>query len=97
MTLQPEQFLNDQIIDFWLSYVYRHLLNEGDRQRTYLFSTFFYNRLTTIPRIKTSSEYDKSLSAAEKRHRRVKKWTKNVDLFSKDFIIVPINDRYAAD
>jgi Ulp1 family protease len=30
----------------------------------------------------------------EKRHARVKKWTKHVDLFEKDFIIVPINERY---
>ena len=32
-------------------------------------------------------------SPAEKRHSRVKSWTKNVDLFSKDFIIVPINEQ----
>lgn len=36
-------------------------------------------------------ESDASLSAAEKRHCRVKNWTKRINLFEKDFIIVPIN------
>ena len=30
-------------------------------------------------------------SAAEKRHLRVKNWTRNINIFEKDFIIVPIN------
>ena len=30
---------------------------------------------------------------AQRRHLRVKTWTRHVDLFSKDFIIVPINER----
>lgn len=35
---------------------------------------------------------DPTLSAAQKRHARVKTWTKNVNLFEKDFVIVPINE-----
>ncbi|CAG7838183.1 unnamed protein product [Allacma fusca] len=94
LTLRPEQFLNDQILDFWLLYVHNKMLSVVDRDRTFVFSTFFYNRLTTKPRLKSCPawENDKSIPAAEKRHRRVKKWTKNVDIFSKDFIIVPINE-----
>lgn len=38
------------------------------------------------------SEADSSLTPAQKRHARVKNWTKNVNLFEKDFIIVPINE-----
>ena len=37
-------------------------------------------------------EDNKDLSAAEKRHARVKRWTKSVNIFDKDFIIVPINE-----
>ena len=94
LTLQPEQLLNDQIVDFWLSFVHNHLLSESDRQRTHVFSKFFYDRLTTKPRRGPLIEYDEALSAEEIRHRRVQKWTKNVDLFAKDFIIVPICDKY---
>ena len=35
-------------------------------------------------------ELDKELSAEERRYRRVERWTKNVDLFSKDMVIFPI-------
>lgn len=38
------------------------------------------------------SETDASLTPAQKRHARVKTWTKHVNLFDKDFIIVPINE-----
>jgi len=27
-------------------------------------------------------------------HSQVRTWTKNVDIFEKDFVIVPINERY---
>lgn len=38
------------------------------------------------------TELDPALTAAQKRHARVKTWTKNVNLFEKEFIIVPINE-----
>ena len=36
------------------------------------------------------------ISLQQRRHSQVKRWTKHVDLFSKDFIIIPINEEYAA-
>ena len=33
-----------------------------------------------------------NLSAAEKRYDRVRRWTKKVNIFEKDFVIVPINE-----
>lgn len=39
-----------------------------------------------------SKEQDPNLTPAEKRHARVSKWTKNVNLFDKDYIIIPINE-----
>lgn len=35
---------------------------------------------------------DPALTPAQKRHARVKNWTKNVNLFEKDFIVIPINE-----
>ena len=32
-------------------------------------------------------------SPAHRRHSRVKSWTKNVDIFSKDFVVFPINEK----
>ena len=44
--LNEGEFLNDNIIDFYLQYVYYEKLSEEDRKRTYLFNSFFYTRLT---------------------------------------------------
>lgn len=48
MCLAQDQFLNDVIIDFYLKYLVIHL--PADKQnKVHVFSTFFYNRLTTKP------------------------------------------------
>ncbi|RZF40329.1 hypothetical protein LSTR_LSTR006938 [Laodelphax striatellus] len=95
--LGEDQFLNDVIIDFYLKYLHQHYLSEKDQSRTHILSTFFYKRLTTKPTSSRRSlhnpvENDPKASAAEKRHSRVKSWTKHVDIFNKDFIIIPINE-----
>lgn len=73
-------------------------LGEVDQARTHVFSSFFYKRLTTRPPKATRRSYhpiedDPNITPAVKRHSRVKSWTKAVDLFSKDFIIIPINEQ----
>jgi len=94
--LDCEQFLNDVIIDFYLKYVVEKTLSPEDRARTHVFSSFFYKRLTTKPPPKRKSmnpvENDPTASPAVKRHSRVKSWTKNVNIFNKDFIVIPINE-----
>ena len=53
-------------------------------------------RLTTRPpRSKTKLHPVKdnvNLSLAEERYERVRRWTKNVNIFEKEFVIVPINE-----
>ena len=53
-------------------------------------------RLTTRPpRSKNKLhpvEDNVNLSLAEKRYERVRRWTKEVNIFEKDFVIVPINE-----
>ena len=96
--LEAEQFLNDRIIDFYLKYIQTELFGTVDQwsKRTHIFTTYFYKRLTTRPpNSKTKAhpiEDNPNLSAAEKRYERVKNWTKKVNIFDKDFIIVPINE-----
>ncbi|KAF2356454.1 Ulp1 protease family C-terminal catalytic domain [Trinorchestia longiramus] len=93
--LEEESFLNDVILDFYLKWLLQSRLSEEQRNKVHLFSTFFYKRLTCKPkkmRRHHPIEDDPKLSAAEKRHARVKSWTKSVDIFDKDFIIIPINE-----
>lgn len=94
--LGDQQFLNDQMLDFWMRHIVEQLPPE-DQARTYIFNTFFYKRLTTKPNNKrkkslTPWEFDTNLTPAQKRHRRVKSWTKKVDIFEKDFLFIPINE-----
>jgi len=93
MCLNPEQFLNDSILDSWMRYLEHEVLSPVDRSRTYMLSTFFYKCLTTTKKKRQGASEDENLSRAEKRHARVKRWTKKVDIFSKDFIFVPINEK----
>lgn len=88
--LAVDQYLNDVIIDFYLKYVLTEMLTEEQQAKTHIFSTFFYKRLTTM---NAKGKKDNKLSAAQKRHERVKNWTKAVNLFEKDFIIIPINEQ----
>uniref|UniRef100_F7A2J2 Sentrin-specific protease 6-like n=1 Tax=Ciona intestinalis TaxID=7719 RepID=F7A2J2_CIOIN len=91
--LNSGEFLNDVIIDFYLKYIMRELLSEEDRGRSHAFSCFFYKQLTQIPSVRNKPQVeDKVLTPSQKRHRKVQKWTRSVDIFEKDFIFFPINE-----
>jgi len=93
-TLQHDTFLNDIIIDFYLNHLSHNVLSPELRDSVHIFSTMFYKRLLQAPKknAKKVADYesDPALSAAEKRHSRVAGWTKNIDLFSKDMVVIPI-------
>lgn len=92
MCLATDQYLNDIIIDFYLKWIHNNVIPEPQKERTHIFSTFFYKRLTTMTR-HTNHDKDVKQTAAQKRHARVQNWTKNVNIFEKDFIIIPINEQ----
>lgn len=87
--LAVDEFLNDVIIDFYLEYLRCEILTPEQKDKTHIFSTFFYKVLSDRPPRGTIGTT--MLSSAQKRHARVRKWTKDVNIFEKDFIIVPIN------
>ena len=53
------------------------------------FLRYFYKRLTD--KSLALGEERRGLTSDQRRHARVSKWTKDVDLFQKDFIFVPVN------
>jgi sentrin-specific protease 7 len=91
-TLEYGTFLNDIIIDFYLTYLFENVLLKEDSTKVYVFSTMFYKKLTVTPTKAEANSFEKdpSLSTGQKQHMRVKGWTKKFDLFEKDMIIVPI-------
>ncbi|XP_055316050.1 sentrin-specific protease 6-like isoform X2 [Sitodiplosis mosellana] len=86
--LAVDEFLNDVIINFYLQYIAREVLTPEQEAKTHIFNTFFYEALSARP---TSDSTSNFRNRAHRRHERVEKWTKNVNLFEKDFVIVPIN------
>ncbi|KAI1802294.1 cysteine proteinase [Daldinia bambusicola] len=81
--LDEGQFLNDNLIIFYLRYL-QHTL-EAQRpdlaERIYFQNTYFYEKLKSTRSTTQGINYDS-----------VKAWTSKVDLFTKDYIIVPINE-----
>jgi sentrin-specific protease 7 len=86
--LQEKKWLNDTIIDFCLQKL-KMSLKEADR--IHIFSTQFFTSLTSKL---TENEVNSGKSQAQIRYERVKNWTKNVNLFEKDFVVVPINENH---
>uniref|UniRef100_A0A671KZX0 Sentrin-specific protease 6-like n=1 Tax=Sinocyclocheilus anshuiensis TaxID=1608454 RepID=A0A671KZX0_9TELE len=87
--LEEGEFLNDVIIDFYLRYLVCEQQEKEDASKCHVFSSFFFKRLTQKDHRRLPGTTD--LSIQERRHSRVKTWTRSVDLFEKEFIFVPIN------
>ncbi|XP_026556614.1 sentrin-specific protease 7 isoform X2 [Pseudonaja textilis] len=87
--LEYGEFLNDVIIDFYLKYLQLEKAPKELADRSHIFSSFFYKCLT---RTEKNSEENPKLSIAQRRHRRVKRWTRYINIFNKDYIFVPVNE-----
>ncbi|KAE8603154.1 hypothetical protein XENTR_v10014238 [Xenopus tropicalis] len=87
--LNEGEFLNDVIIDFYLKYLVLEKLRK-DADRIHIFSSFFYKRLNQ--RERRNLQDTANLTLQQRRHGRVKTWTRHVDIFQKDFIFVPLNE-----
>ncbi|KAL7292178.1 hypothetical protein TKK_0014133 [Trichogramma kaykai] len=83
--LDDGAYLNDVMIDFYLKYFVDKLLSAENRRRTHVFSSFFYQNIAPSP------NENPGLANSKGRHTKVSKWTKHVNIFEKDFIIIPIN------
>uniref|UniRef100_A0A7S2ZEF4 Ubiquitin-like protease family profile domain-containing protein n=1 Tax=Rhodosorus marinus TaxID=101924 RepID=A0A7S2ZEF4_9RHOD len=74
--LAPEKYLNDSIIDFYIKFIEMFETPPRLRDQCYFFNSFFFNLLFTSPKVI--------------HHKNVKRWTQEVDLFTKKYIFVPI-------
>uniref|UniRef100_A0A4W5QPX0 SUMO specific peptidase 2 n=1 Tax=Hucho hucho TaxID=62062 RepID=A0A4W5QPX0_9TELE len=72
-SLQEGSWLNDEVINFYLSLVMTRSSSVGQGLKVYSFSTFFF------PKLHGGG------------HAAVKRWTKAVDLFQYDIILVPLH------
>lgn len=81
--LDEGEFLNDTMVNFYLKYLKQRAgENRSDvEQCTYVFNTFFYEKLMQKNADGTSG------------FENVKKWTAKIDLFQMKYIVIPINWR----
>ncbi|OJZ82240.1 hypothetical protein ASPFODRAFT_210962 [Aspergillus luchuensis CBS 106.47] len=81
--LRENEFLNDNLIGFYIRFLQDHLerTNSDAAKRVYFFNSFFHDTLMNVPRGKRGINYD-----------GVQKWTRTVDIFSHDYVVVPINE-----
>ena len=94
-----EDFLNDSLIDFFLRKIQDEKGSETKatlENAFYLFNTFFYTRYRQGWENFRKSDYQgQQLTQKTQRTKAaydgVRRWWKGVDLFSKDFLVVPIN------
>ncbi|XP_048855087.1 sentrin-specific protease 7-like isoform X2 [Brienomyrus brachyistius] len=86
--LNSGEFLNDVVIDFYLKYLILEKAPKEMAERSHIFSSFFYKQLT---RRGGAGEGGAGVSPKRRRHHRVRTWTRNVDIFNKDFLFLPVN------
>lgn len=81
--LDEGEYLNDNLISFYLRYLEHDIeQNQPDlTRRIYFQNTFFYEGLTKPVKGKSGINYD-----------GVARWTAKVDIFSYDYIVVPVNE-----
>ncbi|XP_076932766.1 putative ubiquitin-like-specific protease 2B [Bidens hawaiensis] len=82
--LQPEKFLNDTIVDFYIEYLKKIKPAEA---RVHFFNSFFFRKLADF-----DDNQSRSIDFKEA-FQRIRKWTKKVDIFQKDYIFIPVNFR----
>ncbi|XP_076013898.1 sentrin-specific protease 2 isoform X2 [Genypterus blacodes] len=77
-TLQEGSWLNDEVINFYLSLVVERCSSQAGGLKVYSFSTFFFPKL-------------RGGGGQPGGHAAVKRWTKAIDLFLYDLILVPLH------
>ncbi|KAF8744136.1 Cysteine proteinase, partial [Rhizoctonia solani] len=77
--LKPAQWLNDEVINFYGALILARSeeaqKGKGKALDTHYFNTFFFAKLEDMG-------YEKS---------RIGKWTKKIDIFKKDIVLIPVN------
>lgn len=83
--LNDDEYLNDNLISFFVQYLEAYLekTKTDAWRRIYFFNSYFFDTLTRTPKGKKGINYG-----------GVSKWTKNLNLFKRDFVVVPVNENY---
>ena len=90
--LEYGQYLNDNLIEFSL-YKLLDGSTKKTNQRIHLFSTQFFTKLISEPKVKRP--YSSRLTQAQAKHQNVKRWTNNINIFdTKKILLFPVNEEH---
>lgn len=81
--LDDGEFLNDTIIEYHIRYMLHESHKNLPANQVYIFSSFFFSKLGKNVDSSTGINFES-----------IKKWTKNVNIFEKEFVFIPINEKY---
>ena len=83
--LDEAEYFNDTLIEFYLRYLQHQLERQSPAwaKKIYFFNSFFFKNLTHKGKGQRSSNYE-----------LVMNWTRGVDIFTYDYIVVPINESF---
>uniref|UniRef100_A0ACD5Z9L2 Uncharacterized protein n=1 Tax=Avena sativa TaxID=4498 RepID=A0ACD5Z9L2_AVESA len=82
--LLPETFVNDTIIDFYIKFLSTKI-KTTERCRYHFFNSFFFRKLADLDKDQGRAPEGRSAFL------RVRKWTRKIDIFAKDFLFIPVN------
>jgi len=85
--LNPDVYLNDNLINFYLKFIENMLISEEMRKKCHFFNTYFMAQM-----LKLFNESNKTVQDHDRIYESMKKWVKKVNLFEKDFIFIPVNN-----
>lgn len=85
-TLYNNDWVNDNIIDFFINYEIEQTISKGvlESSEVYTFNSFFYLKLMSKKTQNSLEEIDY--------YGNIKRWLTKIDLFSYSNVIVPINE-----
>ncbi|KAM1317501.1 hypothetical protein ACFX13_002861 [Malus domestica] len=82
--LQPEKFINDTVVDFYIQYL-KSKIQPEEKHRFHFFNSFFFRKLADLDKDQSSACEGKAA------FQGVHKWTRKVNVFEKDYIFIPVN------
>ncbi|KAJ1286272.1 hypothetical protein BS78_03G340500 [Paspalum vaginatum] len=82
--LLPETFVNDTIIDFYIKYLGTRI-ESTEKHRYHFFNSFFFRKLADLDKDQGRAPEGRAAFL------RVRKWTRKINIFEKDFLFIPVN------
>ncbi|TVU44004.1 hypothetical protein EJB05_03428, partial [Eragrostis curvula] len=82
--LLPETFVNDTIIDFYIKHLTTRI-GSIEKRRYHFFNSFFFRKLADLDKDQGRAPGGRAAFL------RVRKWTRKINIFEKDFVFIPVN------